>query len=84
MMSKLLWLLAIAPEFPRDVEGDESKIFGNVFELLGDSMKEPESSAPCSAVFYRTFLQLPTVGAQLDTTLYTTSARNIFFLSRNS
>ncbi len=83
-MSKLLWLLAIAPGFPKDVEGDESKIFGNVFELPGDSMKEPESSAPCSAVFYRTFLQLPTVGAQLDTTHYTPHLLETYFLSRNS
>ncbi len=42
-------------------------------------MKEPESSAPCSAVFYRTFPQLPTVGAQLDTTHYTPHLLETYF-----
>ena len=66
-MAKLLCiLLTLAPVFPKGVESDDgSRIFGKVFELLGDSAGETKDSALCSAVFYRTFQLLPKVGSQL-------------------
>ncbi len=70
-MAKLLCiLLALAPVFPKGVESDESRIFGKVFELLGDSAGETKDSALCLAVFYRTFQLFPKVGAQLNITRY--------------